>query len=156
MTRHADLERVERALTRIARVASGRAAMRLRAERSGVSLSKPALSILSGLHVSGPVRLSQLARLTDMETALASREVARLVDLGYVQRSADPSDGRATIVRLTSRGCGAYDSYRRATDAILVETFSGWSAPELHALAEYLERAAVDVSHGPRSNGRTP
>ena len=142
---------MERALTRIARVASGRAAMRLRAERSGVALSKPALSILSGLHASGPVRLSQLAHLTDMETALVSREVARLVDDGYVQRSADPSDGRATILQLTEQGCCAYDAYRRATDDIVVETFSDWSAKELHQLADYLERVAVDVAHRPRA-----
>lgn len=154
MSRNEDLERVERALTRIARVASGRAALRLRAERSGVTLSKPALSVLSGLHTSGPVRLSQLAHLTDMETALVSREVARLVEAGYVQRRADPSDGRAAIVQLTASGCRAYDAYRRATEAILVETFSGWSARELHVLAECLERAAVDVAHGPRANGQ--
>ncbi len=127
--------------------------MRLRAERSGVSLSKPSLSILSGLHASGPVRLSQLAHLTDMETALVSREVARLVVDGYVARRADPTDGRAAIVQLTEQGCAAYDAYRRATDAIVVETFADWSPEELHLLADHLERVAVDVAHGPRAGG---
>ena len=156
MSRHDDLQRVEQSLTRIARVASGRGAMQLRSERSGVALSRPGLSILSGLHASGPVRLSRLAHLTDMETALVSREVARLVEDGYVRRDADPTDGRATIVQLTDDGCRAYDQYRRATDEIVVQTFSGWSAKELHVLAEYLERVAVDVAHGPRSNGSGP
>jgi DNA-binding MarR family transcriptional regulator len=153
VSRHDDLERVERSLTRIARVASGRGAMQLRAERSGVALSRPGLSILSGLHASGPVRLSRLAHLTDMETALVSREVARLVQDGYVRRDADPTDGRATIVQLTDDGCRAYARYRSATDEIVFETFSGWSGKELHVLAELLERVAVDVAHGPRSNG---
>jgi DNA-binding MarR family transcriptional regulator len=124
--------------------------MRIRADRSGVSLSKPSLSILSGLHGSGPVRLSRLARLTDMEAALVSREVARLVDDGYVCRTADPTDGRAAIVELTPRGQRAYDAYRDATDAIVVETFAGWSAKEVHVLADYLERVAIDVARGPQ------
>ena len=129
--------------------------MRLRAERSGVPLSKPSLSILSGLHSSGPVRLSRLAHLTGMEAALVSREVARLVDDGYVCRTADPTDGRAAIVELTASGCRAYDAYRGATDAIVVETFAGWTAQEVHLLADYLERVAVDVARGPSRNGAT-
>ncbi len=95
---------MEQALTRIARISSGRVAARHRSERSGVLLSRPAISILSTLRGSGPVRLSLLARLTDLEAPLISREIRDLVDEGYVRRSADPTDGRAGIVELTAEG----------------------------------------------------
>jgi hypothetical protein len=66
------------------------------------------------------------------------------------QADLDPTDGRAAIVELTPRGQRAYDAYRDATDAIVVETFAGWSAKEVHVLADYLERVAIDVARGPQ------
>jgi DNA-binding MarR family transcriptional regulator len=144
-----DLQRVEKAIVRIARIGSGRDAARNRAERSGVFLSRPAISIISALHSSGPVRLSHLSDLTDLEAPLVSREIARLTADGYVTRASDPSDGRASIVRLTAKGRRAYSSYRKATDDIVVEAFAGWRAGELRTLADYLERVVSDVSRPP-------
>jgi DNA-binding MarR family transcriptional regulator len=146
-----DLQRVEKAIVRIARIGNGREAARNRAQRSGVFLSRPAISIISALHASGPVRLSRLSDLTDLEAPLVSRETARLTDDGYVKRAADPTDGRATIVALTARGRRAYTSYRCATDEIIIEAFSGWKGGELRTLAEYLERVVTDVSRRPQS-----
>ncbi len=136
---------------RIARIGGGREAARNRAERSGVFLSRPAISIISALHASGPVRLSRLSDLTDLEAPLVSREIARLADDRYVKRASDPTDGRATIVALTARGRRAYTSYRRATDEIIIEAFAGWKGGELRTLADYLERVVTDVSRRPQS-----
>jgi DNA-binding MarR family transcriptional regulator len=146
-----DLQRVEKALVRIGRIGSGREAARNRAERSGVHLSRPAISIISALHASGPVRLSHLSDLTDLEAPLVSREIARLTADGFVKRASDPTDGRATIVELTARGRKAYASYRKATDDIIVEAFAGWKAGELRTLADYLDRVVQDVSRRPAS-----
>jgi DNA-binding MarR family transcriptional regulator len=146
-----DLQRVEKAIVRIARIGSGREAARNRADRSGVHLSRPAISIISALHASGPIRLSRLADLTDLEAPLVSREIARLCEGGYVKRASDPTDGRATIVTLSAKGGKAYAAYREATDEIVVEAFAGWKAPELRTLADYLERVVHDVSRRPDS-----
>ena len=151
VTRLDDLQRVEKAIVRIARIGSGRDAARNRAERSGVFLSRPAISIISALHASGPVRLSHLADLTDLEAPLVSREIARLCEDGYVTRAADPTDGRATIVTLASKGRRAYLAYRHATDEIVVEAFARWKAGELRTLADYLERVVADVSRRPQT-----
>ena len=150
MARLDDLQRVEQAIVKIARIGGGRNAARNRAERSGVFLSRPAISIISSLYASGPVRLSQLSDLTDLEAPLISREVARLDDDGYVKRTSDPTDGRATIVRLTTKGRRAYTAYRTATDDIVIEAFAGWNAGELRTLADYLERVVTDVSRRPQ------
>jgi DNA-binding MarR family transcriptional regulator len=146
-----DLQRVEKAIVRIARIGAGREAARNRAERSGVHLSRPAINLISALHASGPMRLSQLADLADLEAPLVSREIARLCEGGYVKREADPTDGRATIVELSGKGRRAYSAYREATDQIVVEAFAGWKAPELRTLADYLERVVHDVSRRPES-----
>jgi DNA-binding MarR family transcriptional regulator len=146
-----DLQRVEKAIVRIARVGSGREAARNRAERSGVHLSRPAISIISALHASGPVRLSRLSDLSDLEAPLVSREIARLCESGYVKRAADPTDGRASIVSLSPKGAKAYAAYRQATDDIVVEAFAGWKAAELRTLADYLERVVHDVVRRPET-----
>ncbi|HEY4398627.1 MAG TPA: hypothetical protein VGO28_13225, partial [Acidimicrobiia bacterium] len=75
MTRRDDLRRVDQSLARIARMATGREGARLRSERSGVSLSQPAVTILAALRSAGAVRLSELSRLTGLEAPLVSREV---------------------------------------------------------------------------------
>ena len=151
MTRLEDLQRVEKALWRIARIGTGREAARVRAERSGVLLSRPSISILSALWTSGPVRLSGLAQLCDLEASLISREVGGLVADGYLGRSGDPTDGRATIVELTEKGRQAYETYRAATDDIAIETLVEWSAEEIAALADNLERLVTDIRGAPRA-----
>ena len=149
VSRIEDLRRIEHALIRIARVSNGRVAARHRSERAGVMLSRPAITILSALRESGPVRLSLLARLTDLEAPLISREVRSLTECGHLRRVADPTDGRATIVELTAEGRAAYQAYREATDAIIAETFTGWSADDLSTLRSLLERVASDFARSP-------
>lgn len=150
VARRDDLRRVEQALSRISRISMGREAARNRAERSGVHLSRPSIAILSTLRVSGPVRLRELARRTDLEAPLISREVRDLLAAGLVRRTSDPTDGRAGIVELTPKGRRASEAYRAATDEIVAETFSRWSAAELRALAAQLERVVADFSRTPR------
>jgi len=155
MARTDDLRRIEQAVARITRVGYGREAARIRAERSGVQLSRPAIAILSSLQASGPVRLSTLARRTDLEAPLISREVRDLAVAGYVRRSADPTDGRAGIVDLTTKGRRTIETYRAATDEIVAEAFSEWTAADLRLLAGLLERVAADSRKRPADRART-
>jgi len=151
MTRREDLARVDQALARLARMATGREGARLRAERSGVALSQPALAILAASRSAGAVRLSELSRLTGLEPALISREVRDLTATGHAQRRPDPSDGRAGIVVLTPKGRRASQAYRAAADELMAERLSTWSAADLHALAGQLERVVRDFARPPRA-----
>ena len=146
MSRRDDLSRVDRALTRIAKISLGRQAARYRSERSGVFLSRPAISILACLRIHGAMRLSDLARHSDLEPPLVSREVRNLVDDGYVRRTAHPTDGRVGIVELTSLGRQTSEAYRAVADAITAEVFAAWSADDIKHLAAQLERVADEFS----------
>ena len=153
MTRRDDLARVDQALARVARMATGREGARLRSERSGVFLSQPAVTILAALRSAGDVRSSEVGRLTGLEAPLVSREVGELAASGHVRRKADPSDGRAGIVALTPKGRRASEAYRSAADEIIAEVLSSWSAADLHDLATHLERVVRDFA-GPRRKTR--
>jgi DNA-binding MarR family transcriptional regulator len=154
MTRRDDLRRVDQALARIARMATGREGARLRSERSGVHLSQPALTILAALRTAGAVRLSELARLTGLEAPLVSREVGELGGSRHVRRKPDPTDGRAGIVALTPKGRRASETYRVAADEIMAEVLSSWSAADLHDLASHHERLVRDFAAPSRSVSR--
>ena len=145
---------MEEAISRIGRVANGREAARFRSERSGVMLSRPSITIVSTLRHSGPVRLSLLARLTDLEAPLISREVRDLVQRGLVRRSADPTDGRAGIVELTAAGRRVHQAHRSATDEIIGEAFAGWTGADLHDLRLKLERVVHDFTRSPARDSR--
>src|SRR5438045_2852538 len=55
------------------------------------------------------MRLTELAGLAGMTKQSVGELVDGLVDLGYVERVPDPADGRAKLIRLTSRGAEAQD-----------------------------------------------
>ncbi|WCC80371.1 winged helix DNA-binding protein [Cutibacterium equinum] len=79
----------------------------------------------------GPVPLKELAGCLVAESGHPSRLVSRLVDLGYVTRSASADDGRAVILTLTEKG------------ASLAAAAAEVRAPLLAAIAEgYGDRLA--------------
>ena len=53
------------------------------------------------------MRLTELAELAGMTKQAVGEAVSDLEGLGYAERVADPSDGRAKIIRLTERGRAA-------------------------------------------------
>lgn len=156
MERLDDLRSINRSIGRIARLTTGRTATRARAEVSGVGLSRPSLAIMSCLHSSGALRLTALARLVDLEAPLVSREVRELCDAGLLVRTADPEDGRASIVELTPLGVETWQRHRDAVDAMTLAAFVDWSADDLRSFRALLERAvevALRVSGAPAPDG---
>ena len=59
-------------------------------------------------------RLTELARRASMSKQAMGELVDQCVDLGLVDRIADPSDGRARIVMFTSAGLAWLEAFRRA------------------------------------------
>jgi DNA-binding MarR family transcriptional regulator len=68
-------------------------------------------------------RITDLARHANVTAQAMSEVVAYLERHGYVERVADPSDGRAKLVRLTARGGELYGVARR----LIVELESKWA-----------------------------
>jgi DNA-binding MarR family transcriptional regulator len=55
-------------------------------------------------------RLTDLARGANMTPQSMSELVAELIELGYVERRPDPTDGRAKLIVLTDRGHACIDA----------------------------------------------
>src|SRR4051812_22666906 len=102
-----------RALTRLTR-AVARAKSLSQAEAGRMEYAN--FSLLVPLAEAGPMRSSALAEAVFSDPSTVSRQVAHLVDLGYIERRPDPDDGRACHLALTGSGVAALDAHRRARD----------------------------------------
>jgi DNA-binding MarR family transcriptional regulator len=137
--RQARLAAVEEAMTRITRVINGRAADRIRMERSGIAVTKPLMAMLRALHDHGPMRVLELGALNHMDKGYVSRAWRSLEGKGFVHVVGD-DNARATVIALTDLGRASYLEWRRVNAAIVAETFAHWDGADLDLLHELLER----------------
>ncbi len=78
-----------------------------RLEQAGYGDVRQAHGCVFGNLAPDGMRLTELAELAGMTKQGVGEAVSDLERLGYAERVADPSDGRAKIIRLTDRGRAA-------------------------------------------------
>ncbi|MGH6915462.1 MAG: MarR family winged helix-turn-helix transcriptional regulator [Geminicoccales bacterium] len=102
-----DLERfVPFRLNRLA-VEVSRALAREYGERFDIDI--PEWRIIATLGDRGRARAQDVALSTRMHKSVVSRAVARLIELGWVARSANARDRREALLSLTAAGCQVYE-----------------------------------------------
>ena len=109
-----------RALAGDLRGAVVRLARRLRREQPEYAeLSISHLSALASLDKVGSLSPGELASVERVQPPSMTRIVARLVEVGLVQRTPHPSDGRQAVLALTDAGSALVTENRRAREAWL-------------------------------------
>jgi len=88
-------------------------------------------------------RLTELAERANMTKQSVGEVTSDLQELGYVERVADPNDGRAKLIRLTDQGRQAYDIGRRLIDELEQEWGERFGENRVVALREALEVATA-------------
>ena len=91
-------------------------------------------------NIEGPTRAAALADLLQSDPSTVSRQVAALVKDGYLERRADPDDGRASLLVLTSKAqqlLAHHDQIRLEHFARLLD---GWSDTDIRRFASLLDR----------------
>lgn len=114
-------------------------------QATGMNLERAAYVVVSRLGDVGAMRLSDLAANLGLDISTVSRHVAQLERDGLVDRRPDPTDGRSTILDVTSKGEEALERVRQARRIGLAKLLNDWSADDLGDLAGSLERLASDV-----------
>jgi DNA-binding MarR family transcriptional regulator len=71
------------------------------------TMSSSAIAALDRLATEGPLRVSDLAAAEAITQPGVTTLVHRLAEGGYAERVADPTDGRAALVRITAAGRAA-------------------------------------------------
>jgi DNA-binding MarR family transcriptional regulator len=100
----------------------------------------------------GPQRASALAESVHSDPSTISRQVAHLVRLGFVERMADPEDGRATLLTATDEGRRVLEENRRMRIERFAEMLSDWSVTDRRTFAELLARFTTAFENDRRSS----
>jgi DNA-binding MarR family transcriptional regulator len=136
-TRTAYVESLIHALMSISRL--------MRQRRQGETLDTGSFWLLKTLAASGPLRVTDLAACTNLDTSTVSRHVAQLDGAGLIERTPDPVDGRAQRVKVSAPGAEKIEAALRSRRALLERCLESWEARDLEELDRLLTRFAADV-----------
>jgi DNA-binding MarR family transcriptional regulator len=139
------LRRLREDLGSLRRIIGSQRLDRLIAVRSGVSIGVVAVAVLGKVIDDGPMRMTDLADAVRMHPAALTRQVQALETEGYVERSADPLDGRASVASATAIGRDAHRQIEAANDEIMAEQLADWSLSDLVELVDGLDRLVADL-----------
>jgi DNA-binding MarR family transcriptional regulator len=137
--------RSDRELSELAsrlRMAIIRTARRMRQEAGG-ELSPTLIAALATIDRAGPLTPSELAEAERVKRPTATRIAAALERDGLIERAADPSDGRASLLSASAAGRELLRRVRRRKNAYLSSRLHQLDAEEVAAL----ERAAEVLEH---------
>jgi DNA-binding MarR family transcriptional regulator len=129
------LEREIALLLRRARVISERLAGELHPDLDG-----SAYGLLALLQDLGPLRAGDLVARLGQDKSTVSRQVTKLAELGLVDRTADPVDGRAQVLAPSPEGSARLARIRAARRARWEADLSDWPTDDVATLAELLAR----------------
>ena len=108
--------------------------------------------LLVHLAKDGAQRAGALAEAVHSDPSTVSRQVAHLVQLGLVERVADPADGRATLLVATDEGRRVFDENRQLRNRRIAGLIADWPDDERQTFARLLTRFTDSFeSHKARS-----
>jgi DNA-binding MarR family transcriptional regulator len=113
---------------------------RLRSRVRASELDPSSVFVLHHVAEKAPLRLSELARCIRLDSSTVSRQVKNLEDLGYLERSGDPDDRRASRLRLTDQGRAVLEEAMRARAALVDRATAGWSVQDRDQLTKLMTR----------------
>jgi len=119
----------------------------------GEHLERPVYGLLVQLVDQGPKRTTALAEAVYCDVSTVSRQVNQLVQLGLIERQADPADGRASLLVATGKGRTCLAKTRSRRNQRVAELVEGWPVADLDQLAALLDRfnTAIETHRSQRS-----
>jgi DNA-binding MarR family transcriptional regulator len=139
------IDSIERSVEMLFRLNASRKVHARRAAAAGVVVSPPGFVLLRRIQEDGPLSLSELSRLTEMDPAATGRQIRQLEHDGLVARTTSERDGRVTVVRVTRRGADVRRRLAEVGQAHMEGVLERWSKADRAALAKLLERLVDDL-----------
>ncbi|WP_300010397.1 MarR family winged helix-turn-helix transcriptional regulator [Pseudonocardia sp.] len=111
------------------------------------ALERATYILLVHLVKDGPQRAGALAESVHSDPSTISRQVAQLVKVGYVERTADPEDGRATLLAATVEGRRVFEENRRNRNERIAALIASWDPADRSRFAALLGRFTTGFEH---------
>jgi DNA-binding MarR family transcriptional regulator len=106
--------------------------------RSGVKLDRALFPLLTRIGAYGPIGAVELAGLVGRNHSTVSRQTARLEELGLVERTQSPADGRIRLLQPSLSGKRLLAEFARTRRKLMEEHFGSWSEQERSQLLRLL------------------
>jgi DNA-binding MarR family transcriptional regulator len=135
------------------RAVIGKLSRRFTALTRGSGLTPAQLSALGVVARQGPLRLSELAEIENVNPTMLSRIVAALDEAGLVRRRTDPDDRRAGLLEVTASGRRTHDRLRAERGRVLMVGLERLSPSEVAAVEAALPALETLVDALARRDG---
>lgn len=113
---------------------------------AGLTLERALFPLLVFVQRKGPIGVVDLAARVSRDYTTVSRQVARLEELGLVERRAGSTDKRVREAIITPRGKAATDALDAAREAMALDLFQEWSREDLDELVRLMEKLAKGMA----------
>jgi len=114
-------------------------------ERTGVKLDRALFPLLSRIGISGPLGAVELAGLVGRDHSTVSRQLAKLEELGLVERHPSDVDGRVRLLRPSAAGKRMLADFARTRRKLVEDHFGDWSDEEKTQLLYLLRKMTTNV-----------
>ncbi|MFE0685861.1 MarR family winged helix-turn-helix transcriptional regulator [Streptomyces sp. NPDC058961] len=125
-------------VARLHRIAAGR-------QLRSIGLYPGQELLMMHLWDAGAARQSELIKLLELDPSTVTKMLQRLEQAGYVRRSPDPKDRRASLVEATDDGCVLHERVKQAWTDLEEQTLAGLDADERAALARLLGKVEANL-----------
>ena len=105
----------------------------------GPGMGRERILVILSDHPEG-MRQKALAEEAGINASTASEMITKLEDTGYVIRTADETDKRATVLKLTEMGVARAGELREEREAFMDDFFSKLSEDEKQTLSDLLDK----------------
>lgn len=116
---------------------------------AGLTLERALFPLLVFVERKGPIGVVDLAGRVGRDYTTVSRQVARLEELGLVERRAGSADKRVREAIITPRGKFATDALDAAREVMALGLFREWSREDLDELVRLMGKLAKGMANEP-------
>ncbi len=122
------------------------AGRRLRARHPDDLVDPSTFPLAKQLMCTDAMRVSDLAANVGLDASTVSRQIKQLEAEGIVERTADPADGRASLVKLSNHGRATMQAGFERRFKRIQAVLEPWSAKDRAVLQQLLTRLATDLA----------
>jgi DNA-binding MarR family transcriptional regulator len=110
------------------------------------SMDRAAYLLLNRLDSEGPMGVKALAASMGIDSSTVTRQVAPLVETGFVKRTSHPEDGRAVVLELSARGHARLAEVRSSRRELMAALTHDWEPAERRQFCVLLSRFNTALS----------
>jgi DNA-binding MarR family transcriptional regulator len=112
---------------------------------AGITLDRALFPLLVGIERFGPIGVVELADRAGRDHTTVSRQVAKLAELGLVDRRPSATDRRVKEAVISSAGRRVTDALDAARHRLSAQVFAHWSDRDLLELDRLMRRYVDDL-----------